>query len=245
MNINFTEAELFAIGCRIDKATKLHDASKTVIITDAIPAVKQIFDTSIHPYQIHLIAISKSLREFFNRNPHNSISFWDCPDSIKWSPHVLVDNELKHIKINHILPSRMLWEFSRKEDCDSIIRRWQMIFQAFDYKGRNFLDLNNDKGEHIRPTYTKGGAWLKHFGLSNSLCAWITRLITNHTSIGEYRLRFFPKESIACPFSNYPIKTRRCLQYTKCWNPSRESIMDILFLEFNSEAFCFQDSISA
>jgi len=59
------------------------------------------------------------------------------------------------------------------------------------------------------------------------------RMITNHTPIGEYRLRFFLKESIAYPCGNYSIEIRRhilfkCLRFTKCWNPRRESIMDII-----------------
>ena len=120
MNVNFTEAKLFVIRYEIDQATKLHDILKIVIIIEAILAMKQIFDTSIHLYQIYSIAISKSFRQFFNRN---LILFWNCFDSIKWSPHILVENELKCIKINPILPSRTLWEFSRKEECNSIICR--------------------------------------------------------------------------------------------------------------------------
>jgi len=54
MNVNFTEAKLFAIRCEIDQVIKLHDALKIVIITNTILAMKQIFDTSIHPYQLHL-----------------------------------------------------------------------------------------------------------------------------------------------------------------------------------------------
>ena len=53
---------------------------------------------------------------------------------------------------------------------DFIIYRWQMTFQASDHKERKFLDLNNDKEVHIHSTYTKGRAWLKYFGLSNSIC---------------------------------------------------------------------------
>jgi len=41
------------------------------------------------------------------------------------------------------------------------------------------MDLNDDNNQHIYSTYAKGGAWLKHFGLSNLLCACIIRLITN------------------------------------------------------------------
>ena len=61
---------------------------------------------------------------------------------------------------------------------------------------------------------------MKLFSFSNSLYAYMTRLVTNHAPIGEYRLQFFPKEPIAYPYSNYPIKTRRhilfeCPQYKK------------------------------
>jgi len=132
--------------------------------------MKWIFDTSVYLYQLHSIIISKNLREFFNKNPNNSISFWNFPDSIKWSPHVMVSNESKHIKIDPILLSRTSWELNKKEECDSIIYRWQMTFQASDHKERKFLDLNNDKEVHIHSTYTKGRAWLKYFGLSNSIC---------------------------------------------------------------------------
>ena len=54
MNINPTEAELFTIRYRIDQATKIYNASKIIII-DAILAMKQIFDTSVHSHQLHLI----------------------------------------------------------------------------------------------------------------------------------------------------------------------------------------------
>jgi len=40
----------------------------------------------------------------------------------------------------------------------------------------------------------------------------------NHAPIGEYRLRFFPKEPFACTCGDYPIEMRRhiyfdCVQY--------------------------------
>jgi len=94
------------------------------------------------------------------------------------------------------------------------------MFQASDYKERNFLNLNNEKEEHIHSIYLKEGTWPKYYSLSNSLCICLTRVITNHSHIGEYRLKFFPKEFIACPYSNYPIETGRyilfnCLYYTK------------------------------
>jgi len=89
-----------------------------------------------------------------------------------------------------VLFSKILWEFSKKEECDNIVKKWQMYFQASDFKKKHFLDLNNDDNKPIYPTYSKGKAWLKYFGLSNSLYVYITRLITNHASTGEYKPRF-------------------------------------------------------
>ena len=82
----------------------------------------------------------------------------------------MVNNESKYIKIDSILLSRISWELNKKEEYDFIICRWQMTFQASDHKERKFLDLNDDKGVYIHLTYTKERAWLKYFGLSNSIC---------------------------------------------------------------------------
>ena len=93
-----------------------------------------------------------------------------------------------------------------------------MYFQASDYKGRNFLDLHNDNSNPIYLAYSKDRAQLKYFGFSNLLYAYITRLITNYTLIGEYRQSFFPNTLVICLYSNSPIETRvyilyNCKQY--------------------------------
>ena len=43
---------------------------------------------------------------------------------------------------------------------------------------------------------------------SNSLYAKASRVIVNHVSIGEYCLRFFPREEFKCPCGLYSIETR-------------------------------------
>ena len=115
---------------------------------------------------------------------------------------------------------------------------------------KRFFDLNDNDNQPIHFTYSKSGAQLKYFSLSNLLCAYITRLITNHTLIGEYMLKFFPNKSVVYPYSNSLIETRihilhECVQYIKSWNPKRESFKDVLiFLEFNLRALCFQEGIT-
>jgi len=118
-----------------------------------------------------------------------------------------------------------------------------MLFQALDSKGKFFLDLLNNNLNPLKPSSIKGGPWLQWFGHSNSLCACSSRAIMNHAPIGEYRLRFFPKEEFTCPCSNYLIETRQhilheCKRFNNYWNLRRDTIAHfMLFLQFNSSAF--------
>ena len=85
-----------------------------------------------------------------------------------------------------------------------------MYFQVFDYKRRYFLDLNNNNNQPICSTNSKSSTWLKYFSLSNLLyvCVCITKLITNHASISEYKLGFFSNNLFAYLCGNSPIETR-------------------------------------
>ena len=126
-----------------------------------------------------------------------------------------------------------------------------MTFQASDGKSNQFLDLMDDNLETIEPSYTKGGPWLQAFSHSNSLCTRATRAITNHAPIGEYRLRFFPKEEFKCPCGQYPIETRRhilyeCTNHNGYWNPRRDTLNHfVMFLRSNPKAFAFSDYVSS
>jgi len=76
----------------------------------------------------------------------------------------------------------------------------------------------------------------------------VTRAITNHAPIGEYRLRFFLNEEFKCPCDNYPIKSRRhilydCMRFNGYWNSRRDSLSHfVMFLTANPNAFAFLDS---
>jgi len=79
INVTFTEAELFAIRCSINQAIQMININCIIVIMDLIHAAKRIFDSLVHPYQIQLSTISRELREFFRKDQHNSIEFWDYP----------------------------------------------------------------------------------------------------------------------------------------------------------------------
>jgi len=90
-NITLTEAELFAIRYSINQAVNLPGISKIVIVTDFLYAVKKIFDSFIHPFQMYSAAISKELRKFFSANNNNSIVFWECSTCCNWPLFIFVE----------------------------------------------------------------------------------------------------------------------------------------------------------
>ena len=124
-----------------------------------------------------------------------------------------------------------------------------MTFQASDHKGQQFLDLVDDDNNHIELFYINGELWLKFISYSNSLCARATRAIVNHASTSEYRLWFFLKKEFKYLCSCYSIKSRHhilheCQKFNNYWNPRRDLLSYfILFLEFNSSTFAFNNAI--
>ena len=180
------EAELFTIRCGINQACSNKIVSKIIVIMDSIHTARKIFDSNFHPFQLHSAAILRELWDFFNSNPNNSIEFWECPSHLKWRFHHDVDKDSKLFHPILFYPCKISWDFCKKTDSDDIINQWKMKFQAFDRKGKHFLDLLDDDFNIIKPSYMKGGLWLQVFGHSNSLCACAMRAITNHAPIGEY-----------------------------------------------------------
>jgi len=186
--ITSTEVELFAIRCSINQAYSKENISKIIVVTDSIHAAKKIFDDKSHPYQIHTTAILCELWQFFTTSQENSIEFWECPSCLKWRLYQFVDKDLKLFNLQPILLSKLSWDYCKKIDSDNIINLWKITFQASDGKGKHFLDLVNNSCKDIKLFYIKGGSWLQSFSHSNSLCACVTRAITNHALIGEYCL---------------------------------------------------------
>ena len=74
---------------------------------------------------------------------------------------------------------------------------------------------------------------LKFIGHSNTLCVRAIRAITNHAPIEEYHFRFFLRESFACLYREYSIKSRNyilynCRSFNKYWNPNGEFLQNFI-----------------
>ena len=136
VNVTTTETELFAIKCSINQAVQIININYIVIVTYSIHTAHKIISSSVHPYQIQSSAISRKLREFFNKDLINSIKFWDCFSNDNWTLHSIVDKEIKEFNLISLLPYKSSWNFNRKKECDDILNMWKMTFQASDKKGR-------------------------------------------------------------------------------------------------------------
>jgi len=172
INVTSTEAKLFAIRCSINQAIQIQYASHIIVIIDTIHAAEKIFDSQlhekifdshVHPHQQQVIAISKDLKAFFSSHEDNTIEFWDCPND-KWHLHSMVDKETKQFNLTPLHPSKESWDYSKRRECDVIIKEWHSTFKSSNLKGRNFLQLLNNDLSEIEPAYTKGGPWLQQFG---------------------------------------------------------------------------------
>ena len=249
VHITSTEAELFAIRCSINQALNFNNMSKIIVVTNSIHVTRKIFELFVHPYQVQSAAILSDLCSFFECHENNSIEFWECPSCLKQHIHNKVDKETKIFNPTPLYLCKMSWDFSKKSESNNILKVWKMTFQASDLKGNQFLDLLNDDNNIIKPSYVKGRSWLKTFCHLNSLCARATRAITNHTPIGEHRLRFFPREEFKYPCSLYSIESRchilhKCGRFNGYYNLRRDSLSHfVMFLETNLSAFTFSNSL--
>jgi len=99
----------------------------------------------------------------------------------------------------------------------------------------------------IKPTCAKDSSWLPVIGFTNSLCARFMCMTTDHTSIEEYKQKFFSNHSTSCPCGEVKVQTREhiVMECDLC-DPSTRPCNIIInsfihFLMDNSGAFSFNN----
>ena len=151
INISTTEAEFFTIRCSINQAVGIPHIKQIIVITDSLHVAKRIFNLFPHLYQLQSAAISYELRDFFHKGINNSIEFCDCPSKEDWYLYSAVDKDSKNFSILTYFPSMFSQDFSKKHIYNNIISQWKMSFQAFDLKGKSFLDLLDSDSNLLIP----------------------------------------------------------------------------------------------
>ncbi|XP_006463082.1 hypothetical protein AGABI2DRAFT_119905 [Agaricus bisporus var. bisporus H97] len=67
------------------------------------------------------------------------------------------------------------------------------------FKGNSWYEITDKEGNEVLPSHLQGGPWFQSYqGVKaanlSPLFARLMRVMCNHAPIGEYRVRFFPKE---------------------------------------------------
>ena len=139
INIAITKAELFAIQCSINQAVTNFNTNHIVVITNSLHATRRIFNSLVHPYQIHSATISQKLREFFSKDTRNYIEFWNCFSKKQWPLYYTMDKETKNMVFILLFLYKLSWNFCRKSKCNLIFSQWECSFKQLILKRDSFL----------------------------------------------------------------------------------------------------------
>ncbi|RXW14339.1 hypothetical protein EST38_g11512 [Candolleomyces aberdarensis] len=240
-------AELFAIRSAIVRATLLEDCDHIIVFTDSMAAARRAVDPSVHSGQAHSLAVCKTLSEWFADKASRSLEFIETPSKLKWGLQQQAHSAARSLPpvSSGRRPATSL-DSVRKHITQSALDTWGVRFQSVDYRGSQFLGMNETKGTAIAPTYANGGSWMKSVGEDTKLCTRMCRAILNHAPIGEYYCRFnIPEESVCT--CGAERQTREHI-ITRCPNMNTRTRMPKLlneligFLQQNPNAFGFRSA---
>jgi len=236
-----------AICISLTFAFENSEAQQILVITDSLEAEKKIISSGNQYLQKSIIPIAKKIQSFLSKDKRNAIHFWHCPNKLEWPRHTLVNKEAKLSHIPPTLPEKNLFLLSKKIECNLSLASWQKLFKDSKKKGQLFLKFEDDNEKVIKPTYAKGGSWLTHIGISNSVCARFTHMMLGHAPIGEYWQRFFPNTPVQYPCGEANIETRehifmQCRRYDASFRPRDICISSFMeFIVGNPTLFCFDN----
>jgi len=137
--------------------------------------------------------------ENFFKHPENKIEFWECPSTDKWNCHHNADKEAKISSLT-LFPSKIPWDFSRKEKANNMIRQWQMCLSS---KEINLLYSKTQTKctDLYQRRYMASKCWTFKYTLRSPNSAYY-KPCTNRWIQSAYRCRFFPCEENASPNMN-------------------------------------------
>jgi len=115
-------------------------------------------------------------------------------------PHHVFDKETKLHTQNQYSLAKHLGKEAERRNVTTLYSSGKCAFKPHMLK--NKISLNSWLRYPDALSYSQRGAWMKHIRHSNSLCARVTGLITNHVPICEYCRHFFPCEENICPRMN-------------------------------------------
>ncbi|PPQ93647.1 hypothetical protein CVT25_012522 [Psilocybe cyanescens] len=183
-----------------------------------------------------------------------SITFVYVPLRLQWDLHYKAQEYATELKV--ALGPRPATSFDSLRMQAALSRGafWNVLFQAPEYRGRNFLQLKTVDGAVAQPG-AKDNPWIHFANMSSpQLYARMCRCILNHAPIGSYYSRFNLNDGhTSCP-CGCPWETRtHILTCKRTYRPPRTcelrqpTTLCYLhsFLEMNPKAFAFRSAPTA
>jgi len=124
MNITSIKAELMAIHIGLLLIMKDDNNYYITVITDLLATTRKILNLYINPLQTIIASLVEKIKNFLNKNNHNTINFWYCSSKTEWSRHKLVDDQVKQASNALTNLSKNLFLFSKKKKCNNFLRKW-------------------------------------------------------------------------------------------------------------------------
>ena len=181
------------------QATTLENCDRIVVFTDSLAAARSAVDPSVHSGQNHSLAVCRVLSKWLASDEAHHIEFVQTPSKLQWG---LQHKAHEHARSLPPVPAGRRPATSLDSVCKKITQsaldEWQTLFLSPEYRGRNFLPLEDTLGAQLRPVYANGGTWLHSVDNDNKACARLCRSVLNHAPIGEYYSRFNIQEETAC-----------------------------------------------
>ncbi|KAF4622833.1 hypothetical protein D9613_001563 [Agrocybe pediades] len=241
------DAELFAICSAVCLAVQQDNCERIVVFTDLLTSAKRAVDPTLHSSQGHSLAVCRALEPWLAEDADCSITFIQVPSKLKWKIHQEAQDECRAFNAPAVQHPSTSLDSVRRAVTKSVQEDWKTLFRDPDYRGHNFLMLQQPDETVLEPSYINGGTWLPAAGGDLHLAVRICRCILNHAPIGAYYERFNIPERTSCTCKDHPLETcdhilRHCGQYQRDEDgpPPRYYLGLVRFLEQNEATFSFR-----
>ncbi|KAF8223056.1 hypothetical protein L208DRAFT_1319087 [Tricholoma matsutake] len=190
------EVKLFALQLRVSAACS--KGCKRLVIFSAV-GINSLIDPKPRSGQIFALDACRALCPWLagdkEQNSHDRVSNstrccrhgYNVPLTFKWGVHKKAHDVTTSTKISMGRCPRMSLDYLKAQVDKGVKKDWHAQFVRPAYCGWHFLHLNGVRGKPVLPSTHKGGPWLKVMGTSTTTTSRLTRLLTGHAPLGEYR----------------------------------------------------------
>ncbi|KAF8622328.1 hypothetical protein AX15_007106 [Amanita polypyramis BW_CC] len=212
------DAELQAIQLAF-KLLELLTFRKVMLLINNEAAVKTIWHTNCHNLQYVSINAMSHFRNWIALIKTKEFIFnisW-CPAHMDVQENELVDSLASEVIIKDE-ESKMTLESEIRHIKIDKYNKWNKATRQYNALGHGYLALKY-KGHQIGPSLgTRKKVFIEASNDNIKMMARLTRLITNHTPMGEYQQRIFPAENRQCNYEGeFQSRTHiltKCVRYT-------------------------------